>query len=466
MGGEGIEPSRPYGHQILSLARLPIPPLAQTSIILSHYVIIDHMDNSTGGQSSLSPAERGRQTAAEIARKKVLSAYARSHNFRRPNPQVRPIRVQVQTPVSAQSSIPTQISTPAQVSTQTTTQAPAQAPTESSYKQTPISAATAAQDWQKYHSAWQGYYQKYYSEYYAKAARQYLETEKMKQARQKNDDARLEGTHIEANNDPAQISSTLKERIQERATKNLKLSRRYRHLVPILAGVFVVLFILFLQYNRMIFAPIMAYIAPGNTTDTGITAIDPTVTEAPGPDPRLIIPKINVDVPVAFGISNDEKTVMDAMNHGVAQFSIPGASAMPGQVGNLVITGHSAGDIYSNNQYKFIFSGLERLVDGDNIYINYQSVRYTYSVIKKETVEPSNLAALVYETSRPMLTLITCTPLGTSRYRLLVTAEQVNPSPDTAGAAVDTSQTITDETAMPANEPSFFESIWNWATGN
>ena len=428
VGGEGIEPSRPCGHQILSLARLPVPPLAQSSIILTHYGIMYYMDNLTGGQSSLSPDERRRQTAAEIARKKVLNAYARANQSVAPTPQ----------------------------------------PQETSYKQNPISTTPAQSTnntyWQKYHSAWQGYYQKYYSEYYAKAARQYLETEKLKQERAKNDEARLEDTHIETNTNAAAVSASLKERIQARANQSMRLSRRYRHLIPILAGVFVVLFILFLQYNRLIFAPIMAYVAPGNTTDTGITAIDPTVTETPGPDPRLIIPKINVDVPVAFGISNDEKTVMDAMNHGVAQFSIPGANAMPGQVGNLVITGHSAGDIYSNNQYKFIFSGLERLTDGDTIYVNYQSVRYTYSVIKKETVEPSNVAALIYPTDKPMLTLITCTPLGTSRYRLLVTAEQVNPAPDTASASVDTPNTNTTE-AMPANEPSFFENIWNWATG-
>lgn len=45
------------------------------------------------------------------------------------------------------------------------------------------------------------------------------------------------------------------------------------------------------------------------------------------------------------------------MNQGVAQFSIPGANALPGQIGNLAISGHSAGDIYSSNPYKFIFSG-------------------------------------------------------------------------------------------------------------
>lgn len=441
MGGEGIEPSRPCGHQILSLARLPVPPLAQVSTILPHYAIIDYMDNSTGGQS-YSSYDRQRQTAAEIARQKVLSAYSRSR------------------------SIQGFVKQPSQPTVQTTHQSTPTQPAQTSYKQAPVNTTTPNQQtWQNYHSAWQNYYQKYYSEYYAKAARQYLETEKFKQARSVNDEARLENTHIETNANAEEISDTLKERIQKRAEKSLKLSRRHRHLIPIVAGVFVVLFILFLQYNRLIFAPIMAYVAPGNTTDKGITAIDPTVTEAPGPDPRLIIPKINVDVPVAFGISNDEATVMDAMNRGVAQFSIPGANAMPGQIGNLVITGHSAGDIYSNNQYKFIFSGLERLVEGDTIYINYQSVRYTYSVIKKQTVEPSNVGALVYSTARPMLTLITCTPLGTSRYRLLVTAEQISPSPEDAGASVDVDSSTSSTPVMPANEPSFFENIWNWATG-
>ncbi|MDO4759569.1 MAG: sortase, partial [Candidatus Saccharibacteria bacterium] len=206
------------------------------------------------------------------------------------------------------------------------------------------------------------------------------------------------------------------------------------------------------------------YISPSTANDSGITAIDPTVTEAPSPDPKLIIPKLNVNVPIAFGISNDETTVMNAMNHGVAQFAIPGANALPGQVGNLVITGHSAGDIYSNNQYKFIFSGLERLVENDLIYVNHNSIRYTYAITRKETVEPSNVAALVYPTTKPVLTLITCTPLGTSRYRLLVTAEQINPVP--SQASTPTTPTPTESQAvLPANEKSFLEKIWQWLTG-
>ena len=382
-----------------------------------------------------------------------------------------------------------------------------------SLKQAPINMNQKV-DWQNYHSAWQNYYQKYYSEYYAKAAKSYVETEKtelnnqyekrnqigqlaldsqkrlienLKNPKPKSpetkknisENSRTEST--EAAGTPPSLESihvktieaTLKERIQKKASSSFQLSKKHRKFIPIFAGVFTILFILFLQYNRLIFAPIMAYIAPGNSNDTEITAIDPTITTAPTAEPKLIIPKLNVDVPVHFNIANDTATVENAMNHGVAQFKIPGADALPGQVGNLVISGHSAGDIYSNNQYKFIFSGLERLQDNDLIYVNYNSVRYTYKVTKKQTVEPTDVAALVYPTSKPILTLITCTPLGSDRYRLLVTAEQVSPTYEEK--AVSTPTPADTDTALPwnnassklpANEKSFFEKIWGFLTNN
>ena len=348
----------------------------------------------------------------------------------------------------------------------------------SSLKQAPINLTKQTPDWQKYHSDWQNYYQKYYSEYYAKAAQKYLETEKSKlSAQTASTNAYLSQDSIARTEASAkQVEVSLRERIREKANSSFKLSKRHKQFVPIFAGVFSVLFVLFLQYNRLIFAPIMAYITPGNTKDTGITAIDPTVSEAPTADPRLLIPKLNVDVPVFFNISNDTATINNAMNHGVAQFKIPGADAMPGQIGNLVISGHSAGDIYSNNQYKFIFSGLERLVDGDLIYVNYNSVRYTYKVYKRETVEPTNVAALVYKIDKPILTLITCTPLGSDRYRLLVMAEQINPSYEQKETTEIANQENSAENGnnaegktqgssiMPANERSFFDRVWRWLT--
>ncbi len=398
------------------------------------------MDQKTGGQAY---TDQSRKTAAEIARKKVLAAY---------NSEAKK---------DVRSGIKGLGKTARKIYSGT-------------YKTTPISTnvtekKNTAPDWQKYHSAWQNYYQNYYSNYYSKAAKSYLENEKLKTERHAHDAAVLETPEraVDPTDEEEQsIIKTLKTTVKKKALSKAGSNKRFRKFVPLFAGALVVLLLLFLQYNRLIFAPIFAYVSPGNSEDTGISALDPTISTAVGDDNRLIIPKLNVDVPVNFGIANDTNTINMAMENGVAQFSIPGASAMPGEIGNLVITGHSAGDIYSNNQYKFIFSGLERLNAGDLVYIDYQGIRYTYSVTKKETVEPTDVSALVYETTKPMLTLITCTPLGTSRYRLLVTAEQVNPTPSGATQTehIDDDSTKSNE-SMPENEPTFFERIWRWLTG-
>lgn len=309
----------------------------------------------------------------------------------------------------------------------------------STMKDVPINQNAVNDEWKQYHSAWQNYYQNYYSDYYAKAAQNYLATEKLKSER---------------------VASG---KVQQR--------RHAKRMLPVAILLIIAAVFAFLQYNRLLFAPIMAYVSPSaDTSVTHIEAIDPTIVQTVSPEPRLIIPKLNIDVPVAFSIPVSE--VNEAMNHGVAQFSIPGANALPGQIGNLAISGHSAGDIYSSNPYKFIFSGLERLENGDLIFINYETVRYTYQMVKSEVVEPTDVAALIYETKKPMLTLITCTPLGTSRYRLLITAEQISPTFEYTdnGETTDPGDYTPAEgengTSMPANEPSFFENLWSGIFGS
>lgn len=423
VGEEGIEPSQYCYHWILSPTRLPIPPLARAKIIAQNppsrnsfpqsstaYVIIRIMDSNTGGLSS---AERQRQTAAEIARKKVLASYASG---------------------TYQQEI--QVSDPSQ-------------------------KTVTNEEWEKYHSAWQNYYQKYYSDYYANAAKQYVATSKFKEERARTENGEIVSAP-ESSDDTDSVQALLRATIRKNAQKSAKNAKRRRRLIPIFAGLSAVLVVLFLQYNRLIFAPIIAYVSPGNSSVEGITAIDPTVNQPVSADPKLLIPKLNIDVPVHFNISPD--AVMRAMNNGVAHYAISGANALPGQIGNLVITGHSAGDVYSNNQYKYIFSGLERLENGDLIYVNYESKRYTYSVTKQEVVDPSNVAALIYTTDKPVLTLVTCTPLGTSKYRLLVTAEQIDPSYEGSSTQAPAVK-IDEDQSLPANEPSFFEKIWLWLTG-
>lgn len=423
------------------------------------------MDFDKGGQTS--SEQQQRHTAAEIARNKVLTAYSSTvknlknlppsakkiilkdsanqssyqspHQnwMQQPNQSYYQERSAIYSAPNTSNSSTTQTSPPVHEIPNYTAAAenqtlPSTAPT--TLKDTDINQQAINDEWKKYHSAWQDYYKNYYSEYYAKAAQSYLATEKMKT-----------------------------ERI---ATGEVERTHKFKHFIPIGIVGCLILLVLFLQYNRLIFTPIMAYISPGGNPSTSIEAIDPTVTGEISPDPRLIIPKLNVDSPIVFGISTEE--VDAAMNQGVAQFAIPGANALPGQIGNLAISGHSSGDIYNGNQYKFIFSGLERLAVGDLIYINYNSVRYTYQMTRSEVVEPTDVSALIYETDKPMLTLITCTPLGTSKYRLLITAEQISPNyngDETTTPEPSVPDSSDSTPSMPANEPSFFEGIWNWLTG-
>lgn len=374
----------------------------------------------TNSQTSTSTSDLQRQAASAIARKKVLASYSNA----------------------AEQSYADHTDN------------------ASSMKNEKVNPLANSESWNRYHTAWQNYYQKYYSEYYSKAAQDYISRERLRDEREKEEEKEiLLGKKT--------FEDKLRAKIRRKATDSAKKTKRHRKLIPIMAGAFVTLFILFLQYNRIIFAPIMAYVSPGNVPASEIESVDPTVLQSVSPDPKLIIPKLNVDVPINFNIPLNG--VMNAMEHGVVHYRIAGASAYPGEPGNFVITGHSAGDVYNSNKYKFIFSGLERMEDGDLIYVNYESVRYTYRVTGRTVIDPSNVAALVIGDDTPMLTLVTCTPLGTSRYRLLLFAEQISPEYTGDGfASDDTPIEIPDEdeTILPSNEPSFFEGIWNWLTGN
>ncbi len=317
-----------------------------------------------------------------------------------------------------------------------------------------------ADQWKQYHSAWQTYYQKYYEGYYTHHLNQ------VKQAAIQQ--ASAPGQQYFSNQpkeEPAvetlskdEALFDLRQKLLSKVQASAKKARKSRHFVPITSALIVMLIFAFLQYNRVIIANVMAYVSPGNIDPQNIV-IDPSTDINVGPEPRLIIPKINVDVPVSYDIGNDYASQMKAMAVGVAHFAIPGADSHPGQVGNTVIAGHSSNDLLDSGDYKFIFAQLDKLTVGDSIYANYQGKRYTYTVTGKTVVEPTDVNKLVYPTTKPVMTLLTCTPLGTALHRLLVTAEQVSPDPSKSTAA-PVSTASTQNVTMPGNSPTLFERLF------
>jgi sortase A len=293
--------------------------------------------------------------------------------------------------------------------------------------------------WDKYHEAWQNYYKKHYASTVQKIPEHQAPTE---------EDLRRD-IEEEAYKSPPGLWKTL-------------FSRK---VLPFTIGITAILVLGFLQYNRNIVGFFATFLAPNHGNIALAEIPDPTFSAPISPSPRLYIPKINVSVPVTFGVGPDHDSQMRAMENGVAQFPIPGANAMPGQVGNLALSGHSSNDLFDRGDYKFIFARLERLTAGDMIFLDYGGTRFAYRVTHYEEVLPHQSYHLVFPTDRPMLTLITCTPVGTALRRLLVFAEQISPIPDILDTPI-----IPDggddapEFELPSNSPTFFERIRSFFT--
>ncbi len=324
-------------------------------------------------------------------------------------------------------------------------------------------AEVQADQWKQYHSAWQDYYQQYYERYYVGQihhARQALEARVVEAAGNKQPAATARTEQLPETLSHDEAIYDLRSKLLSRMEESAKKARKSRHFIPIAAALCVVVLFLFLQYNRVLFANVQAYISPGDIDPANII-IDPSTNIAVSPEPKLIIPKINVDVPVNYTTAPDYDSQMKAMEGGVAYFGIPGANSKPGQVGNTVLSGHSSNDIIDQGNYKFIFARLDHLAKGDTIYVNYEAKRYTYTITRTEVVKPAEVSKLVYPTDKPVLTLITCTPIGTALNRLLVTAEQVSPSPKDAPIAPDTSAANNEPAAIPGNSPTFVQRLLN-----
>lgn len=378
------------------------------------------------------------------------------------------VRDQLDNIYSGNTSTPTPQTTPA-VPAEKTQESPEQGQSleaANPYERTHSEYAhVQAEQWKQYHSAWQDYYQKYYERYYIGQvyhARQALEA-RAQEATTAPVAPPSEATQTQSPREPESMTRDeamydLRSKLLGKVRSSAKKVRKSRHFVPITAAVGVVLLFLFLQFNRLIIANVQAYVSPG-TIDPANIIINPSTDLAVSPDPKLIIPKINVDVPAIWDTKPDYDSQMAAMQKGVAWFGIPGADSHPGQVGNTVLSGHSSNDLLDQGDYKFIFARLDHLTNGDSIFINYQGKRYTYTVTKTQVVSPTDVSALVYPTTKPILTLITCTPLGTSQNRLLITAEQVSPDPANATPAPSSSGN-TAPASIPGSSPTFVERIF------
>lgn len=229
------------------------------------------------------------------------------------------------------------------------------------------------------------------------------------------------------------------------------------HVKSLLFGIgmstLVLLLITFVFFNEAYIAP---FISPNQSVSA--TPIIGMQSGSVGPESKIIIPKINLEVPVVYGLNSiNEADIQNALEDGVVHFA---SSPNPGEVGNTVIVGHSSNNILNKGKYKFAFVLLKRLEAEDTFFVQKDGVRYTYKVYKKEIVSPDNVAVLGTQDKPNTITLITCDPPGTSVNRLIITAEQIAPDPSGNKASTAPTDLTTTPKELPSNAPSLWSRIW------
>lgn len=194
-----------------------------------------------------------------------------------------------------------------------------------------------------------------------------------------------------------------------------------------------------LDQLRGVESPLETLVAEKPEEPERLIAYDRPSAEAPIPplnlevypsEMRLIIPRINQNLPVV-GVKNEnliarkwdelEADIQEALKNGVIHY--PG-TALPGDNGNVVITGHSSYYVWDAGRFKDVFALLHDVRVKDKIVIYFNQKKYIYEASEIKTVASKDVDVLK-QTQGEQLTLITCTPIGTNLKRLIVIAKLV-----------------------------------------
>lgn len=263
----------------------------------------------------------------------------------------------------------------------------------------------------------------------------------------------------QTSNEKLQTVASIKNQILNTVTARGKLKKRHHVqslLFGLLMGILVIFIFMFGFFNERFIAP---FITPSRNISNTQIIVDPLAGNSVGPEPKVIIPKINVEVPVIFDVTSiDENAILKGLERGVVHY---GPSPVPGQNGNVVIFGHSAENIFNPGKYKYVFSLLHDLQINDTFMLNYYGQQYVYKVYVKKVVKPTEMSVLGPADKTATATLITCDPPGVSTNRMIIIGEQITPPP-AGNVAASTTTSTQKPTIIPSNSESLFHRLFSW----
>lgn len=135
----------------------------------------------------------------------------------------------------------------------------------------------------------------------------------------------------------------------------------------------------------------------------------PVVANKPVPSAnRLVIPSINVNMPILEGPT---EKVLD--RGGI--WHLPKTSD-PVKGGNMVVSGHRWMYLPPSSTTLYL---LDKVKTGEPVIVYWRGQEYDYQIYAREVVNPTR-TDILNATAEPRLTIFTCTPLFSTKQRLVL----------------------------------------------
>lgn len=133
---------------------------------------------------------------------------------------------------------------------------------------------------------------------------------------------------------------------------------------------------------------------------------------------RLYVPKLGVDVAIVTGVT--DKTLEGGAWHRQPQNGDPTTG------GNFVLAAHrfNLGLTPQQTRAKSPFYNIDKLVDDDDVYVDFHGVRYAYKVTHRYKVNSEDIA-IENRSDAPKMTLYSCDLRGPKAGREVVEAHPV-----------------------------------------
>lgn len=135
----------------------------------------------------------------------------------------------------------------------------------------------------------------------------------------------------------------------------------------------------------------------------------------------ITIPSLNlINVNVSFADPYDAQESLDVLKNGLGHYLSP-----PGGGKKMVLFGHSSGYSWDHSSFKQVLRQIDRLQDGDLIYVNYREKGYAYRVGSREIVPAPQLTKVMEDYGYEEMALYTCWPPNSTSYRYVIYAAKI-----------------------------------------